>query len=368
MKTVEVPLDNRPYNIVIGDENLGDCTRMYNVLSPFVKDRHCFIITDSNVADLYSGKVREILTAMKAGRLDQAVFPPGEDSKNLQTVESLYSQAVKASIDRDSVIIALGGGVVGDTAGFIAATYMRGIDLIQFPTSLVAQVDSSVGGKTGVDLQEGKNLVGAFHQPKLVLIDTSTLRTLPDRQLRCGLGEVVKYGVILDESFFSYLEANIEALLRLDAPTYEYVVLRCCQLKAWVVGTDELDHGLRAILNYGHTFGHALEKLTNYVGLTHGEAIAIGMGMAADLSILQNKSSSNVGLCQRQDALLKAIGLPTKIHGYSPQQVFNAMLTDKKFKGGKKRLILSEKIGCARVVSDIPDKLILQAIGARCDQ
>ena len=367
MKTVHIPLANRPYNIFVGNSKRKDYTGVYELAAPHITGRKCFIITDSNVANLYLTRVKEELTAAKAASVGHAVFPPGERSKNLSTVQLLYAEVVKAGLDRESMIVALGGGVVGDVAGFVAATYMRGIDYIQIPTSLVAQVDSSVGGKTGVDLQEGKNMVGAFHQPKAVLIDTAMLTTLPDRQLRCGLAEVVKYGVILDADFFEYLELNVNALLNVDAPTYEHVILRCCQLKSEVVTADEYDTGLRAILNYGHTFGHALETLMDYRGLTHGEAIAIGMCMAADLSRRLEESPVRVESLRRQEALLDAIGLPTKISGFTPQQVLDAMRNDKKFTKGTKRFILSERLGRAKIVSGIDDDLILQAIRGRCD-
>ena len=367
MKSLTIPLAKRSYKLFIGDSKSEIDFSSYEALSPFLQNRCCFVITDENVAELYLNAVSDRLTKAQVQRLDTAIFPAGESSKNLETVHHLYSEAVKAGVDRNSVVIALGGGVVGDTAGFMAATFMRGIDLVQIPTSLVAQVDSSIGGKTGVDLLEGKNLVGVFHQPKAVLIDVATLDTLPDRQLRCGLAEVVKYGVILDADFFSYLEANGKGLLRFDNRIYNRIVLRCCELKAQVVKSDEFDTGLRAILNYGHTFGHALEKLTHYSGLTHGEAIAAGMGMAADLARLLDENPEKVELIERQDELFNAIGLPTRISGYSADQVFEAMQTDKKFVGGKKRFILPEKLGMARLVSDVPDNRVMEAIGGRCD-
>ena len=367
MKTVRVPLGERSYDIIIINSKPKGGLVSHKITPSTVKNRCCFIVSDNNVADLYLDRTVDLLAKASAGPIVHVVFPAGERSKNLDTLRDLYTEAIEAGVDRNSVIVALGGGVVGDTAGFMAATYMRGVDLIQIPTSLVAQVDSSVGGKTGVDLPEGKNLVGAFYQPKSVIIDIATLDTLPDRQLRCGLAEVIKYGVIFDGKFFKFLESNVPALLDLEPVVYERIVQRCCELKAQVVTNDELDKGVRAILNYGHTFGHALEKLTDYQRLTHGEAISIGMCMAADLSRILDQESFNIKLVQRQDALLNAVGLPTRIAGFSPKQIFSAMQTDKKFTGGKKRFILPDRIGHASTVSDIPEPLVLEAIGGRCD-
>jgi 3-dehydroquinate synthase len=295
------------------------------------------------------------------------MFAAGEEAKNLDTLEYLYGEAVSAGLDRKSVIVALGGGVVGDTAGYLAASYMRGIDFIQIPTSLVAQVDSSIGGKTGVDLPQGKNLVGAFHQPRLVILDVDTLATLDPRQLRCGLAEVIKYGVILDAEFFVFLEANIDALLATDPDVYGHVVQRSCELKAMIVLEDEFETGRRAILNYGHTFGHAIEKVTGYTVYTHGEAIAIGMGMAADLAVALDSTAARLELVQRQDALFDAVGLPNRIDGVDPEQVVAAMQTDKKYVGGRNKLIVPSAIGTVEILNDVAEVAIRASIIGRTE-
>ena len=278
-KTIPVPIPGREYDITVGEglfDALGD-----SPVKPFVDGRACLIVSDSNVAPLYGDACESLLRACGATEVHCTEFPAGEESKTLATVSTFYGTCVDRGLDRKSLIVALGGGVTGDMAGFLAATYMRGIDFIQIPTSLLAQVDSSVGGKTGVDLPEGKNLVGAFKQPLHVLIDVNTLKTLPRRELLSGLAEVVKYGVSLDEAFLSYLENHVDAIVGLDAEACAYAITRSCELKAEVVLKDEHDlTGLRAILNYGHTFGHALETLGGYNALTHGEGVAIGMLMA----------------------------------------------------------------------------------------
>jgi len=244
---------------------------------------------------------------------------------------------------------------------------MRGIDFIQIPTSLVAQVDSSIGGKTGVDLPQGKNLVGAFHQPRLVILDVDTLATLDPRQLRCGLAEVIKYGVILDAEFFVFLEANIDALLATDPDVYGHVVQRSCELKAMIVLEDEFETGRRAILNYGHTFGHAIEKVTGYTVYTHGEAIAIGMGMAADLAVALDSTAARLELVQRQDALFDAVGLPNRIDGVDPEQVVAAMQTDKKYVGGRNKLIVPSAIGTVEILNDVAEVAIRASIIGRTE-
>ncbi len=364
-RVIQIPLPGRAYDLVIGDRSLadGDCSE----LRPFVDDRSCLIVTDSNVDTEYAATTVALLESAGASRVEVSVFEAGEAAKSLTTLASLYSAAVAARLDRKSVIVALGGGVVGDTAGFLAASYMRGIDLVQVPTSLVAQVDSSIGGKTGVDLPEGKNLVGAFHQPRHVLIDVATLKTLKMRELRCGLAEVIKYGVILDADFFDFLEASIDGLLTVDAGTYRRVVERSCELKVMIVLEDEFETGRRAILNYGHTFGHALEKLTGYTVYTHGEAIAIGMGMAVDLGRVLEETPARAELARRQDALFTAVGLPTRLAGIEPAAILEAMGGDKKYVGGRNRLIVPAAIGTVEIITDVPDAPIIDAIAGRCD-
>jgi len=367
MTTVDVPLQDRAYQVVIGDNLFHDGAGQ--ALARIVEGRVCLLVTDTNVAPLYARAAIAMLEDAGADRVAQSTFPAGEQSKNLATMGALYADAVAAGLDRSSIIVGLGGGVTTDMAGFLAATYMRGIDYVQAPTSLLAQVDSAIGGKTGIDLPQGKNLVGAFCQPRLVLVDVAALQTLPARQLRCGLAELVKHGVILDEDFFSSLEQNIDGLLAPDPTVYHHVVKRSCELKAQIVAEDELEtSGRRAILNYGHTFGHALELLGDYQGFTHGEAIAIGMGMAADLAVKLAPCPALEELATRQDRLLRALGLPLTATGYSAAAILEAMRQDKKFVGGKNRLILPERLGLAKLVPDVPETLIRQAIEGRRDQ
>ncbi len=368
MRRLSVPLSHAPYDILFAPAfSSGEPGEDLRQLAG---GRHCLIITDSIVAPLYAARCEALLNSAGAAKVATVSFPAGEQNKTLETLAALYAGGIEHGIDRGSLVIALGGGVVGDTAGFFAATFMRGVDYLQIPTTLLAQVDSSVGGKTAVDLPQGKNLVGAFYQPKLVLVDVESLASLPPRQLRCGLAEVVKYGCIMDAGFFAFLEARVEGLLGLDSGLYEEVTCRCCELKAQVVLEDERETtGRRAILNYGHTFGHALEMLAGYSALTHGEAIAIGMGMAVDLAILRGATAELETMRERQDALFAALGLPIRATGgnYSPEQVLTAMRTDKKYAQGKSRLILPSRMGEVKLVKDVPDDEVLSAIGGRCD-
>ena len=363
MKKIDINLKERSYSIIIM-QNLLD--ELGPKIEPLISNRNVLIISDSNVSEIYGDKV---LAAVKksASKAEIAVFPAGEPSKTLKTVESLYEKAIDAGLDRSSVIVALGGGVVGDIAGFVAATYMRGIDFIQIPTSLLAMVDSSVGGKTGVDLPAGKNLVGAFWQPKAVFIDTNTLNTLPEREVKCGLAEVVKYGVIMDEEFFCYLEEHVKELNQLDQECFLNVIARCCALKGEIVTADEREEsGRRAILNYGHTFAHAIEVIRGYENINHGEAVAIGMCMAASLSVADMRLDDAAEL--RQEHLLRALRLPCSIDGVKPSEIYKAMFKDKKAMNGKLKFVLPETIGDVTLVSDGFDKkLIMEAIRNCCD-
>jgi len=276
----------------------------------------------------------------------------------------LCRAAAAAGLERGSLIVALGGGVTGDLAGFAAAIYMRGIACIQLPTSLLAMVDASVGGKTGADLPEGKNLVGAFWQPARVLVDPACLTTLPLRELRNGLAEMVKYGMILDARLFALLEANLDRLLRPDLEFYAEAIARCCSLKAAVVAADERESGTRAILNYGHTFGHAIEAAQNYRGLAHGEAVAVGMVMAANLAEAGGELSAEVA--RRQRELLAAIGLPTSVAGIDPETILTAMSRDKKVAHGELRLVVPRAIGQVEL-RPVADRAQLRAaIAAAC--
>ncbi|HBC89188.1 MAG TPA: 3-dehydroquinate synthase [Lentisphaeria bacterium] len=363
MHKIKVNLKERGYDILIGK---GIITRS-SALKDHVSGRSCLVMTDSNVGRIYGAYVMKALK--NAGTTAHVVsFKAGESSKNIDTFGKMLRHACRAGLDRSSVIVALGGGVPGDVAGFVAASYMRGVKLIQIPTSLLAMVDSSVGGKTGIDLPEGKNLVGVFWQPSLVLIDPSVLKTLPKREIRCGLAEIVKYGVIMDDKFFSFLEKNLYGIKKMEPNTYGKIIARCCELKAKVVCADERETtGLRAILNYGHTFGHAIETVTGYGKFAHGEAVSIGMCMAANLAIqcnkfaLDNKFSQE--LANRQKYLLQAIGLPTSLcTGISPVKIYKAMFKDKKAEKGKLRLVLPVRIGKVSIVKDVKAEDVMEAI------
>ena len=357
---ISVDLGERSYPIVV---EAGVLKSIEKQLAPMVKGRKCLIVTDSNVSDRYE---KEIFAVLENSGASVAVskFEAGEAQKHLETMIGIYHDAVTAGLDRSSFIIALGGGVPGDIAGFTAATYMRGIKFIQIPSSLLAMVDSSVGGKTGVDLPQGKNLVGAFWQPEMVVVDPELLKTLPRRELLCGLAEVVKYAVIMDAEFFDLLEANVDRLLALDLDFYSKIISHCCQCKADIVKQDEREGGIRAILNYGHTFGHAVEAVAGFGIVEHGEGVAIGMAMAADTAVAMNMIDQS--LADRQELLLKAIGLPVEVANVTPEQLLVAMGSDKKKEGSKKKFILPEKMGKASVFDNVEDSLLLKVMAKRC--
>lgn len=360
MTKVQVPLGERAYEIRIQAGLLAEVGRE---LAERVADRKVLVIGDDQVFALYGERVVAALRGSGA-TVATATFPAGEGSKTLATVERLCRAAAGAGLDRGSRIVALGGGVTGDLAGFVAASFMRGLAYLQIPTSLLAMVDSSVGGKTGVDLPEGKNLVGAFWQPERVLIDPECLVTLPACELRNGLAEVVKYGVILDAGLFSRLEQNLARLLAPDLAFHAEIIARCCTLKAQVVVADERENGPRAILNYGHSFGHALETSRGYRGLSHGEAVAIGMVMAANFAVADDELSAEAA--QRQRQLLIALGLPTSISGIDPDEIVALMARDKKADRGELRLVIPRAIGQVEV-RPVTDRARLRAaIAAAC--
>ncbi|HBU69042.1 MAG TPA: 3-dehydroquinate synthase [Elusimicrobia bacterium] len=351
MNRIIVNLAERSYPIYVGArlENLG------RELSRTGLTGRVFVVTNPKIKKLY---YQRLLRGLKARGLEAvcAVIPDGEKYKTLKTVEKLYAMALKAGLDRKSVVVALGGGVVGDIAGFFAATYLRGLAFVQVPTTLLAMVDSSVGGKTGVDLKEGKNLVGAFYQPKLVWIDETVLGTLPPRHIRNGLSEVIKYGVIKDAGFFSYLEKSVERGLK--AADYVKIISVSCRIKASVVKEDEYEtRGKREILNFGHTFGHAVETLSGYSGYLHGEAVAIGMAVASDIAVKLKIISCPTAM--RIKNLLKLAGLPLGLDRPRPfKQILEVMLRDKKTLGGKLRFVLPRGIGKAGVYSGIDPRVI----------
>lgn len=357
--TVHVALSERSYDIEIGPGLLPEAGR-------FVVERsacsHAIVITDSNVESLHGQRVVECLE--QAGvRVDIATVPAGESTKSASHTDQLWRLMLEFGSDRKSVVVAVGGGVVGDLAGFIAATYGRGIRFIQIPTTLLAQVDSSVGGKVGINLPGAKNMVGAFWQPAAVLIDTDVLNTLPLREYRSGLAEVVKYGVILDPEFFTYLEANIDGLNNREPSVMRHIVARSCELKARVVSADEREEtGLRAVLNYGHTFCHAFEAETGYGTYLHGEAVAIGMLCASRLAESMGRIDAEV--TRRQYSLLEALGLPLSVPDVDHDVLIRAMQKDKKTEHGKLRFVLPTRMGHVELVSGVPAELVRAAFAS----
>jgi 3-dehydroquinate synthase len=348
LETVRVNLGPRSYDIDIGSGNLD---RLGRFLADRCKARHAVLITDTNVQESHATDAAESLGRSLA-KVDLIALEPGESSKSVEMASGLWNGLLELGADRKTVVVAVGGGVVGDLAGFVAATYARGIGFFQVPTTLLAQVDSSVGGKVGIDLPAAKNMVGAFLQPLGVLIDTSTLATLPDRDYKAGFGEVVKYGVILDAQLFDQLEAEVPELLARDPAVLARVVARCCRLKADVVQQDEREEtGLRAILNYGHTFGHALETLTGYGTYLHGEAVAIGMLCASRLA--ERLGRVDAEFTARQRRLLELLGLPVDLPNLDAEQVLATMLRDKKAEHGRLRFILPTRMGHVELVGDI---------------
>jgi len=347
-ETVRVNLDERSYQIEIGAGNLAEAGR---VLSRLGKVSHAVVITDENVQKLHAMRVAESLSEQEIAT-DLMLVTPGEPSKSIGVADGLWQGLLELGADRRSVVVAVGGGVVGDLAGFVAATFARGIRFFQVPTSLLAQVDSSVGGKVGVNLPGAKNMVGAFWQPLGVLIDTATLDTLPAREYRAGLGEVVKYGVILDADLFEYLESNLSGLNERRHDVLQHVIARCCRLKADVVEMDEFEQsGLRAVLNYGHTFAHALEMLTGYGELLHGEAVSIGMLCASRLA--ERLGRVDAAFTQRQHQLLVALGLPVALPKLDHQEIIKTMTHDKKVEHRRLRFVLPSGMGHAELVEGI---------------
>lgn len=343
LRTLNVELGDRSYPIVIGN---GLLAGGYD-LAAYMAGPDYLVVSNETVASLYLG---ELGTCLKGRAVTSISLPDGEAFKTLDTVNAVLDKLVEGGANRDTTVIALGGGVVGDIAGFAAACYMRGVAFIQVPTTLLAQVDSSVGGKTGVNHPQGKNLIGAFHQPKLVLIDTDTLNTLPERELRAGLAEVIKYGAIADAGFFTWLEDNVAALLGRDTDALAQAVQRSCEIKAAVVAEDEREAGRRGILNFGHTFAHAIEHCQGYGDWLHGEAVAAGMVMAAELSGLE------AGELQRLRNLLAAAGLPTSPPATGGDRLRDAMNLDKKVQQKQLRFVLLDGLGKALVTPDYDER------------
>lgn len=351
MKTLNVALADRSYPIYIGEDLLSQPA----LLQKHIKRKEVLIVTNDTIAPLYLEKVKSQLPDYHC---EAVILPDGEAYKTLDVLNQVYDKLLSERFSRQVTIIALGGGVIGDMAGFAAACYQRGVPFIQVPTTLLSQVDSSVGGKTAVNHPLGKNMIGAFYQPQCVIADTSTLNTLDDRQLASGIAEVIKYGLISDYDFFEWLEANIEQLKDRDPKALAYAIERSCQDKADVVAKDETEQGVRALLNLGHTFGHAIETGMGYGNWLHGEAIATGMLMAADLSVrmgwLQTDELSRI------ETIFKQAGLPVNgPQGMTAQQFMDLMAVDKKVQDGVIRLVLLKGIGQA-VISDDYDPAELQ--------
>jgi len=350
-QTISVDLGDRSYPIVIGNGLLDGGLD----LSAFVPGPDCLIVSNETIAPLYLDR---ILPNFAGKRITTLALPDGEVHKTVATMQKILDRLVASRANRDTTVVALGGGVVGDIAGFAAACYMRGVAFIQIPTTLLAQVDSSVGGKTGVNHAEGKNLIGAFHQPQVVMIDIETLNTLADRELKAGLAEVIKYGAICDIEFFAWLEQNMPALLAKEPAAMAHAVRRCCELKAKVVAEDERESGRRAILNFGHTFGHAIEHCLGYGEWLHGEAVAAGMVMAAELSDLSEPD------VERLRALIAAAELPVLAPAIDTDNWLRAMGMDKKVKQEQLRFVLLKSLGDAHITSSYDEARLRQIVGA----
>ncbi len=344
MNVLSVDLGERSYPIYIGSQLVGD--KQY--LRSHIKGQQVCVVTNETIAPLYLEKVLDSLSEFSVSTV---TLPDGEAFKTLDVLNQIFSGLLEARHNRTTTLIALGGGVVGDMTGFAAACYQRGVDFIQIPTTVLSQVDSSVGGKTGVNHPLGKNMIGAFHQPNAVIIDTDVLKTLPARELSAGLAEIIKYGLISDEPFYQWIEQNIERLLALDELALAYAIERSCQNKAEVVAADEREGGIRAILNLGHTFGHAIETAQGYGNWLHGEAVATGMLMAMDLSVRQGWLPAQE--LTRLKRLLEKANLPIRSPFDMTEAKFLALMAvDKKVLDGQLRLVLLERIGRAAVTSD----------------
>jgi 3-dehydroquinate synthase len=346
--TVTVELADRSYTIEIG---AGLLARAGSLVRGWQGATHVALVTDENVADTHAASVAESLAAAQMA-VDLLVVEPGEETKSIDSAEQLWLKLLDVGTQRTSIIVAVGGGVVGDLAGFVAATFARGLAFVQVPTTLLAQVDSSVGGKVGVNLPGAKNMVGAFWQPLGVIADTDVLATLPTREYRAGLAEVVKYGVILDAEFFAYLESHLEQINSRDPKVLAHLIARSCQLRASVVALDERETtGARAALNYGHTFCHAFEAVSGYGQVLHGEAVAMGMLCASRLAERLGRISADV--TERQRTLLAALGLPVDPPALDADRLLAAMQSDKKASHGRLRFVLPSKLGHVDLVGDV---------------
>ncbi len=361
MKIFSVDLGKRSYPIYIGQSLLTQSEYFLK----HIPGQRVFIVSNETIAPLYLDQVLDSCNKLSCG---YKILPDGEQFKNLNTMEAVYSSLLEQHCDRDTTLIALGGGVIGDITGFAAATYQRGVHFLQVPTTLLAQVDSSVGGKTGVNHALGKNMIGCFYQPRCVIADLSTLNTLDDRELSAGIAEIVKYGLIRDPEFFIWIEKNIHKLLDRDPESLAYAVHRSCENKAQIVAEDELEQsGKRALLNYGHTFGHAIETSAGYGNWLHGEAVACGMLLAADLSMRQGWLSKND--YARIENLIKAANLPVHVPDSMNDEEFNRLMSvDKKVREGKIYLVLLKKIGEAVLTADFQSSKLNELLRESCNK
>lgn len=356
MEKLTVDLGDRSYPIYI---DLGLLLNE-DILRQSIKNKNVLIVTNETIAPLYLDSLTNVLS--KFCTVNKCILPDGEQFKTLESFNTVLTSMLTNSMGRDSTVVALGGGVVGDISGFSASAYQRGVDFIQVPTTLLSQVDSSVGGKTGVNHKLGKNMIGAFYQPRSVVIDINTLKTLPKREISAGLAEVIKYGIIWDSEFFSFLESNIEQLLNLNASILAKTIKTCCSIKADVVHQDEKEGGIRALLNLGHTFGHAIEAFMGYGNWLHGEAVGLGMVLSAKLSF--NRKLITEEELNRIINLISKAGLKTDVPSNMNYKDFMSLMKhDKKVKSGVIRYIIPTKIGTAKIVSDISEDEIKHLIG-----
>ncbi|QFU24776.1 3-dehydroquinate synthase [Shewanella eurypsychrophilus] len=355
MKQIQVELGVRSYPIVIGQDLLS-CGEHF---ARYLQDKKVLIVTNDTIAPLYLESLQSILSNFDC--VEPVVLPDGEQYKTLEQLDDIFTSLLQQNLGRDTVLVALGGGVIGDMTGFAAASYQRGIDFIQVPTTLLSQVDSSVGGKTAVNHPLGKNMIGAFYQPKFVLIDTNCLDTLPAREFAAGMAEVIKYGIIWDADFFQWLENNVSQLKSLDKETLEYAISRCCEIKADVVAQDETERGVRALLNLGHTFGHAIEAEMGYGVWLHGEAVSAGTVLAANTARLMGLIDESI-VC-RITNLFETFDLPiSHPDSMNFEQFIKHMRRDKKVLKGQVRLVLPDSIGKAGVYSNVTDEILEQVI------
>jgi 3-dehydroquinate synthase len=362
---IDLP-DGRRYDVVVGHDILSSLGERCRALG---LGDHCGLIADAALTDTLAKTVADSLGQAGFEVLTMP-YSAGERGKNLASVETLVGELLEAGLDRGAWVVALGGGVVGDLGGFVAASYLRGVDLVQVPTTVVAQVDASIGGKTAVNHPLGKNLIGAFHQPRLVLTDTGVLRSLPRAEIVAGLAEVVKHGIIRDPELFGFLEERVEDVvdMKIDAGELDWLIARNVRIKAGVVSADEREGGLRAILNYGHTIGHAIEAATSYKRYRHGEAVLLGMIAAGELAARRGLWESTIDH-ERHDALIERLGVPAGIGDVDPATITERTKADKKRVGGRHRFVLARRIGAVDIVDGVEDDQVratVDALQARC--